>query len=570
MERTEIIKKPNESTNDDIQDEEIDELYSSRYNITKEPEVQVQISEPLSPELSPKTLYTKKALPSPQPSKGVQFQFPENEKKLSGILRSQSNLQLNARGNLSPKLKPAVSFDSINVETQKEEQPEYMYQTITKLTTQRSLEEVRAGVEVRDVASLPEKCIVERKIKKPLEEDSDDESEFDEHGRRRPPKIKKKIVFYETRHYINSQEFFKHFGDVFQNIYNILGFSKSALAEATSQGSIIYINLEEASGNLVGYEVYPAVSTAWPELAFEWLLRTRNLHNHPHVNKPVSWPREKTINKIRSMSAVVLPVGYMAKRGVNEAFDLEWSLAFPSAERYLETCLTHAQVRCYLFILTIFKTFVEAPNPKLGLSPHHIRTVIFWECERNWTTWQEENLGSKMLLVLKKIYECLGSGKLPDYFVRDRNLLESTPSRYLHISQEKFHKILERPLFYTLIAIRNLRYTSGSFFPTLDIKELYKIITTRNALVLVNPGLANMLANTEEGEEDDGDEFNVYTDREKDIWTKEQERDDLELKWKRKLRKQIETDKKEVKKNLKNERKDSVDSIDVQVSNFNT
>lgn len=438
----------------------------------------------------------------------------------------------------------------------KGQEEEYMYTSITSLTSTKPLDEARSGENNPDLNELPERCIIEKKIPKLKRDDHNENNNEDD--------IKNKDVkaadLYDFKYYINSEEFFKHFADIFSKEYDKLGFSKQAKDSSLSQSSIIYINKEDKNENnkksITLWEVYPAISTPWPGIAAEWCLRERTKHPPREGEPPIQWPAEPLVRDIQTNKAAVLPVGYIQKRGANEDFAKEWCIAFPYAERTLQTWFNHSQMRCYLFVLLLYKTFIEQPNPKLGLSPHHIRTIIFWECERNWKNWQEENLGAKVLYILDKLYESLSKGRMFDYFVKDRNLLENTPKKYLNESRVRLNRIRENPFFHILLAIRNLRYTEHNTFPILDLNELMEIITCENALA------RRMAPNINLG----------IGGNARRLAAEERELDESQI-WARRKRQQVKNEKKRKeeerrKKEKKNERKISVEEINVDVSIF--
>lgn len=90
--------------------------------------------------------------------------------------------------------------------------------------------------------------------------------------------------------------------------------------------------------------------------------------------------------------------------------DLEWEINFPKAERYLEARMSHAQMKCMLLLLTLHKTFIQPVTEQNGLLPEHIRTHMFWECERDYRNWPEHRLGTKILSVIKNLQQRLFLG----------------------------------------------------------------------------------------------------------------------------------------------------------------
>lgn len=482
------------------------------------------------------------------------------------IFRSKS---VSLKNTSAQKLKKTNSAENITKPSRSastDSDSDYDYTTVRRLTEPKPLNEVRANRNLTDMSSISSHCITEVKVKKlwmDVDDSDDDDEPMKGKGRRRPPPTKKKELF-EIKRYFNSVEFFKHFGDVFVCIRPILGFREDADTYANVQWGVIHCTMTNNGGNKSYYEVIPTIATTWPPIAFEWNHRSRPIIVNRFTNISYQWPTKNMIVKIHKLNANIFPLGFVAKRGVNESQALEWSLSFPAAERFMFACMSHSQVRCFFFILALYKTFMVPPNPMLGLAPHHIRTVMFWECERNYLTWPEDRLGTKMLQVLENLYRYLGAGKLPDYFVRERNLFETCLSKDLRYSQQKLYQIKERPVVHILLALRNLRYTSGLFFPTLDFKGLYQILTEKDSLALVNPMLSFMVKNNMEEVEEE--EINEFKENDMDLWSREQKRQyDQQREWKKKAREQFLEEQRQ-KEKLKNTRRDSTDSIDLQVN----
>ena len=55
--------------------------------------------------------------------------------------------------------------------------------------------------------------------------------------------------------------------------------------------------------------------------------------------------------------------------------------------------------------------------------------------------------------------------------------------------QHQVHYLMENPVIFLLNCLLNLQYDKN-FYPRLDIEKLYKILTTDNELVLMQPLLA--------------------------------------------------------------------------------
>jgi len=67
------------------------------------------------------------------------------------------------------------------------------------------------------------------------------------------------------------------------------------------------------------------------------------------------WPSSAMIQESTGKGYHMIPLGFVPRKGINPAFEREWRIEFPEAERYLETCLSDTQLRCYIFCLQLFQ-----------------------------------------------------------------------------------------------------------------------------------------------------------------------------------------------------------------------
>jgi hypothetical protein len=513
--------------------------------------------------------------------------FTPTERRLSGIIRGSRHVEQqdklgvlkaaqslpnlavadNARATDSPKNSDSSGYKSEGgfPSHGKTSESEYAYTTITQLTTPRPLKERRLGHVPHNTSEIPQQCFHATDV---AVYDDDDGGNY---------KIGKKL--FETRYYLNSIIFMRGFADVFSDrLGESLGFT-TGLDSATLQGARIYCDtIHDAPDSRpvkIRNEIIPTIFSAiWPKEALKWKARPRKRVSDPRPDAVYTWPTQAMLDQVHNLGCHLLPLGYMPTRGRNKEQLLEWQLAFPEAERYLETWLTHAQVRCLLFSMALYKSFLEPINTQLGLLPTHIRTLLFWQCERNYAAWPDDRPGETLRKFLEKMYDAIMQKDLPDYFIQRRNLFESTPSTHLLKVQEKLLRIRENLVMHTLLAVRNLRYVDSSFYPVFDCKRLYHIITTDNLVTLLNPLLQRSALNTvtpknkqNEQRDEDSDE---ETDSNLDLWRPVTSRDPKK-RWKQDVRTQIEMERsahKSDKTSTPRSRRPSTDSIDIKVRSF--
>lgn len=190
--------------------------------------------------------------------------------------------------------------------------------------------------------------------------------------------------------YLNSTRFRRYFYNVFiECLAPLLGLEEVIrFCRPLFFGSVIYcdkveINQAARCNISESYEIIPCVWTQWPECANEWLERPRN-----------SWPNYETIHHIRKSGCYIIPQEFRSKDDQCNC-RTEWQLAFPAAERYLETCMSHSQMRVYIIVLMLHKTFIRAVESTPDrLNVHQIRNQLFWLMEQSLQDWSENKTGN--------------------------------------------------------------------------------------------------------------------------------------------------------------------------------
>ncbi|KAJ8959816.1 hypothetical protein NQ318_011548 [Aromia moschata] len=360
----------------------------------------------------------------------------------------------------------------------------YDYSTLTEIKTPKPIEIVKELERQDRLPNLPRSCIAHRKVKK-LFCDLDLEEQLLEGV--------SEDDLYIIVAYISSKGFMKYFqNNVFPNSLGLnLGFDPEELRMAKAIPGKIFCNLTEGN-SCSPCEVIPAIRIQWPhKQTLEFLMKGQK---PPEVRKRYIFPTERMINEIKALNSVLVPKGYVKKKGLYLDGDIEWEIQFPHAERYLESFMSHAQAKSYLILLTLHKTYVEPKTQQIGLLAEHIRHFLLWECELNYSEWPEHRLGTKLMYVIKKFNCLIAKRHLPDYFIADKNMFENVPKKYLNQAQKAFHDVLESPVIYFIKSMRNLRYSRGrSFYPPFDFDHLYDILI-KSGIELTNPQITSELS----------------------------------------------------------------------------
>ncbi|XP_035736373.1 uncharacterized protein LOC118447931 isoform X1 [Vespa mandarinia] len=338
-----------------------------------------------------------------------------------------------------------------------------------------------------DINQIPRKCFKkitytsEGKIYDPLEE------------RRYPMNNKQKRIRQVLKRYnynvfyVSSLYFMKHFFGVFiHQLIDVFGFDHDSVEDMKPEGCIIYydkviISHATKLTMVEPYEIIPSIWSQWPDDAKEWLNRPRS-----------TWPSDDDLGEIRNLGCYIVPEGFSPRKGINIYENIEWLLTFPAAERYLETCMTSAQIQVYLMALMLHKTFIRPVfDSMFGLTTAHIRNRLFWMIEENDrpSKWPNNRTGECLIKFLESMYYYISQNDpiLSDYFIRDRNLFQKIPSEHLLHTQKQIKRILENPIMYVFHAMENVKYNQ-QFFPQINFGLLLNILTA-NVLTLINPAL---------------------------------------------------------------------------------
>ena len=121
---------------------------------------------------------------------------------------------------------------------------------------------------------------------------------------------------------------------------------------------------------------------------------------------------------------------------------LEWRLSFSLAEILLARSLTAVQRQCYLLVKNLIKDL------KCNVIPsYYIKCSFFWLLEDTETNvWRSSNLGNCVLMALNKVEKCLRGHLLPNYFVRQGNLLQMVPKDSCDAMSNELMNVISSPV----------------------------------------------------------------------------------------------------------------------------
>ncbi|GBP10935.1 hypothetical protein EVAR_5499_1 [Eumeta japonica] len=382
-----------------------------------------------------------------------------------------------------------------------ETESDYGYSTITDLSTPKPVEVSARSNLCKNSGVLPDECWNAVRVRA-----TDYWSEDDEEEDAKTESDDSALKLYETHFYLSSKSFMTDFVDNFIiKLGPDLDISPSVINSALTQGASIYCDFTK-NGGKIGYEVIPALIAPWPNIANPWVIRERRIIQNPRTNFNYQWPTKYMVSKTIDFGCLLIPFGFRPKRGVNSDVELQWKIIFPAAERYLESRLAHSHIRCYLFALALYKTFMENEAAKMGIDASHIKNHLFWECEDNYAKWPEDRLGETLRLFLKRFYSHFSQARFPNYFIDSCNDFKGIPKPLLLKTQRRLLDILETPVMHVLCSLQKLKYTSKDFYPQFDYYQLYQILTCKNPLRILNPNLPMMSTNNASSSESDDDQ----------------------------------------------------------------
>ncbi|XP_053403339.1 uncharacterized protein LOC123555713 [Mercenaria mercenaria] len=145
---------------------------------------------------------------------------------------------------------------------------------------------------------------------------------------------------------------------------------------------------------------------SWPTEALPWVTRT-TAHQ---------WPGRNLKCFSVNGGCFVVPTGHC----LSETERLEWRISTSIAERCLMFNMNITQIRCYVVLKMIMKTFLNGI-----VTSYQCKTVLMYLVEiTNSELWREENLISCIIMSLRLLQLCVFINNCPHYFIPENNLLD--------------------------------------------------------------------------------------------------------------------------------------------------
>ncbi|KAJ8389292.1 hypothetical protein AAFF_G00121570 [Aldrovandia affinis] len=165
-----------------------------------------------------------------------------------------------------------------------------------------------------------------------------------------------------------------------------------------------------AGASRVLYDLLPVVSfRGWPAVAQGWLTA-----NH-------FW--DGRITEEEAISGFYL-LPCCAPQGGRP--DREWRLAFSRSEVQLKRCIPAPMAHAFQAAKAVLSRLLS--RPRAGLSPYHLRTLLFWACDRlppAYLSSPDHEMPARLLLgLLDDLAHCILGKHCPNYFLPQCNMLE--------------------------------------------------------------------------------------------------------------------------------------------------
>ncbi|XP_060578427.1 uncharacterized protein LOC132735487 isoform X2 [Ruditapes philippinarum] len=148
---------------------------------------------------------------------------------------------------------------------------------------------------------------------------------------------------------------------------------------------------------------------SWPQSASGWSER-QGLGE---------WPTHEMRRSAARTGCFVVPTGSK----VSLYPELEWRISTSLAERCLMFDLNITQIRCYVLMKMILKSFLN-PQGEINVSSFMCKTVLL-HCIENTdpSTWKENNLFTCLSCCLLELHSCVQNDHLSHFIIHENNLM---------------------------------------------------------------------------------------------------------------------------------------------------
>ncbi|XP_076843500.1 transmembrane protein 102 [Brachyhypopomus gauderio] len=198
-----------------------------------------------------------------------------------------------------------------------------------------------------------------------------------------------------------------------------------------------------AGASRVLYDLLPVVSfRGWPAVAQGWLTT-----NH-------FWDGKITEEEAIS-GFYLLPCG----SPVASRPDREWRLAFSRSEVQLKKCIPYPMSTAFQAARVVLSRVLARPRSSLSL--YHLRTLLFWACDRlpaSYLSCPDQEMPARLLLgLLDELAHCVLGKNCPNYFLPQYNMLEHLTDGAALLVARKLAHLRSDPTEHLRVALEQAR-----------------------------------------------------------------------------------------------------------------
>ncbi|XP_053377785.1 uncharacterized protein LOC128547921 [Mercenaria mercenaria] len=183
-----------------------------------------------------------------------------------------------------------------------------------------------------------------------------------------------------------------------------------------------------ASAGFLSTDIVTALPCkSWPQSSAAWL-------NQQETN---IWPAAEMKKYAKTTRCFVVGVGSKA----SENADFEWRISTSLAERCLMFNLNITQIRIYILLKMILKTYINIENldKETYISSFMCKTVLFYCIASKPTSVRKEcNILNCLSFCIQTLNRCILAGNCPHFFDHENNLMAGKNSTVVK------HQLLER------------------------------------------------------------------------------------------------------------------------------
>ncbi|XP_028856398.1 transmembrane protein 102 [Denticeps clupeoides] len=142
--------------------------------------------------------------------------------------------------------------------------------------------------------------------------------------------------------------------------------------------------------------------------------------------------------------------------------DREWRLAFSRSEVQLKKCVPYPMAQAFQAAKAVLSHLIS--RPRTGLSLYHLRTLLFWACDRLPAAYlgapDHENPARLLLGLLDDLAHCILGKTCPNYFLPQCNMLEHLTDSAALLAARKLAHLRSDPTEHLRAALEQAQQAS--------------------------------------------------------------------------------------------------------------